>query len=356
VPDTVREILRTALGRNPGARHASAAEFRHALEDARLAMGDDRPWNLRAFVSTHRVAVAAALAVVAGAAAIVAWRVWRQPVPLTAAPQAQHWYDEGVAALQEGAYLQASRALDRAAQIDPEYPLTWARLGEAQLELDQETAARQSLLRASSLVADRSRLPRDDRLAFEAAMAMGGRDPAAALRAYSELRESHPSSAPLFLDLGRVHEAMNATTEAIASYRRAAELNPENPATFLRLGILYGRRGNPDEAQRAFARAEDLYTAGGRTEGVATVYYERGVMLHRLRKTAEAETALRRARQLAESVGSQYLAAAVAFKMSSVAGDQGRLADAERLAQQAKRLSEDFTSLNSFGLVDVGNV
>jgi tetratricopeptide (TPR) repeat protein len=269
---------------------------------------------------------------------------------------AERWYADGVSALQEGAYLQATRALERALQIDAAHALSWARLGEAQLELDQEPKARQSVLRATALVPDRSRLPDDQRLRLEAAMAMAGRDTAAALRAYSTLARMNLKSAALLVDLGRVHEAMEAVPQAVAHYRQAAQLDAENPAPYLRMGILFGRSGDAEAAESAFKRAEELYSARGRVEGVATVSYERGVMFDRVERLPDAVTALQRALQLATSVDSSYLRAAVLFKLSGVAGAQGRYDDAERHAREGLRMSEGFDGLNAFGLVDLGNV
>ncbi len=269
---------------------------------------------------------------------------------------AERWYADGVGALQEGAYLQASRALERAVQIDPAYALSWARLGEAQLELDQEPRARQSVLKAVSLVPDRSSLPDDDRLQLEAAMAMARRDTSTALQAYSALATMHPKSAPILVDLGRVYEAAEAVPKAVAHYLQATQIDDQNPAPFLRMGILYGRSGDAAAAEAAFKRAEELYSARSRVEGVATVSYERGVMLDRLERLEEAGAALQRALQLAASVDSAYLRAAVLFKLSSVAGAQGRYDDAEARARDGLRLSKEFEGLNAFGLVDLGNV
>ena len=119
--------------------------------------------------------------------------MWPGPEILThISPLAERWYVDGVAALQEGAYLQASRALERAVQIDPAHALSWARLGEAQLELDQEPRARQSVLKAVSLVPDRSRLPDDERLQLEAAMAMARRDTSDGVAGVHRARKSAP--------------------------------------------------------------------------------------------------------------------------------------------------------------------
>lgn len=346
-------VLQRALQREPGRRFGTAQELLEALRHVRLALAGGS-WRER--LRRRGTVVAALFLGAALALAAYAWREWTAPSSMQIAPLAARWYEQGVAALQEGAYLQAARALERAAQIDAGYPLTWARLGEAQLELDQEAAARRSLLRASSLIQDRSRLPVDDRLALEGAMALAGRDAATALRAYGELTRRYPSSAPLLLDLGRAQEAAGAASEARESYRRASTLDPDNPAPHLRLGVINARLQNIEEAEAAFAKAEDLYRARSRIEGVATVLYERGFMLHRLDRPGEAQAALERARQLAMSIESPSLVAAIAFKMSSVAGSQGRFAEAEKLAAEARRQSQDFEALHAFGLVDVGNV
>src|SRR5690606_11177333 len=196
----------------------------------------------------------------------------------------------------------AARALSRATELDPAFALAWARLGEAQLELDQETAARESLLRASTLVPNRSRLPLDDRLTLEATMAMVARDFAGALEARRRLAERYPQSAAAQLDLGRVYEAREEIPRAIEHYRRATELDPESPAAFVRLGVLLGRQGQLDDALEALARAEALYTAAGRVEGVAEVLYHRAIAFDRADRLDDADRTLQRALALAESV------------------------------------------------------
>lgn len=362
-PVALRDLLVRALQWEPAARFQNAGELQQALREVlramepqtapALALAPAPPpprWNRRAAIAST-VAILT-LAGLAGAA----WRMAGAKDPLTISPLAQRWYADGISALQEGAYLQASRALERAVQIDPASALSWARLGEAQLELDQEPRARQSVLKAASLVPDRSRLPDDERLQLEAAMAMASRDTSTALQAYSALARMHPKSAPLLVDLGRVHEATEAVPTAVAHYRQATQIDDQNPAPFLRMGILYGRSGDPAAAEAAFKRAEELYSARSRVEGVATVSYERGVMLDRFERLEDAGVALQRALQLAASVDSAYLRAAVLFKLSSVAGAVGRYDDAEARARDGLRLSEGFEGLNAFGLVDLGNV
>ena len=176
-------------------------------------------------------------------------------------------------------------------------------------------------------------------------MGMAGRDNAAALRAYSTLAGRNRGPRRCWSILARARSDGRGP-KALESYRQAGQLDAENPAPFLRMGILYGRAGDTAASEAAFKRAEELYSARGRVEGVATVSLERGVMLDRADRSDEAVVALQRALQLATSVDSNYLRAAVLFKLSSVAGYKGRFDDAEKYAREALRLSEEFEGLN----------
>ena len=197
-PDTpvaLRDVLVRALQWEPSARFQNAGEFQQALRDVLRGIDPQTPTAPAPALSqprpqrwSRRAAVKSAVAVLTLTG--LAFATWRaagtNPAP-TISPLAERWYVDGIGALQEGAYLQASRALERAVQIDPAYALSWARLGETQFELDQEARARQSVLKAASLVPDRSRLPDDERLQLEAAMAMVVRDTSTALQAYTAL-------------------------------------------------------------------------------------------------------------------------------------------------------------------------
>ena len=345
------------LAKSPDGRFQSAAAVVTALRE--LAGSGPLPAAALPRPRPRRILpmAAAILLGIAGAGGGLYYAVRALPPGAPAvAPQAQRWYDLGVSALQEGAFVQAARALTRATDIDPAFALAWARLGEAQLELDQEQTARESLLRASALVPDRSRLPLDDRLALEATMAMVARDYGAALRARRRLAERHPRSAAVLLDLGRVHEAREDIPGAVEQYRRATALDPENPAAFVRLGVLLGRQGQIDEALAAFTRAEALHTAAGRVEGVAEVLYQRAVAFDRADRTEDATQALQQALALAESAGSRYLRAAILLRTSAIAGAQGRYDEAADAARDALEIGRDYEGLTAFGLVDLGNV
>jgi hypothetical protein len=59
---------------------------------------------------------------------------------------ADHWYEQGVENLRNGAYYQASKALEQAIQIDGNFALARARLAQAWTELDYTSKAKDELL------------------------------------------------------------------------------------------------------------------------------------------------------------------------------------------------------------------
>ncbi len=344
------------LRKHPDDRFESASDVVTALRELESGTRGFRrvPEPVLRFTRPAFIAVTALLAL---AVAVTLWLVRERPLSLSPAPDAAPWYDRGVASLQEGSYLAASRALQRAVELDPDYPFGWARLAEAQMELDEEDRAAESVLKAVRLVDDRSRLPEVERLAFEATMGMVTREYAGAQSAYAALLGRRPGSAPVRLDLGRAYEAGEATDKAIEQYREAGRLDPGSPAAFLRLGVLYGRQDNTEQALEALSRAEDLYSAGSNLEGIASVALQRGIVLSRLGDRAPpAQAELERAQKLAESVKSTYLEAAALFRLSSLSGTRGRHEEAEQLALKALDVGRDHDSLTAFGLVDLGNV
>ena len=73
-------------------------------------------------------------------------------------PEAVVWYDRGTSAIREGAYFQASKALERALEIDNSFALARARRSEAYAEIELTDRAREELLQAMALLPDRSTL------------------------------------------------------------------------------------------------------------------------------------------------------------------------------------------------------
>ena len=182
-----------------------------------------------------------------------------RPTPLPAVPDdAARWYQKGTEAIREGAYLTARTALTEAIELFPEHVLAYARLAEADAELDDERSAQQHLLRVSTLVPDESRVPYAERLRLQAVRALVLRDVDKAVALYGELAEREPESARAWVDLGRAHESAGRRTEARASYERAITKDPQYTVAYLRLGSVEGLESRHREALDAFKEAERL--------------------------------------------------------------------------------------------------
>ena len=117
-PAALREVITRVLQWDPAARFQDAGEFQQALSEV-LHGVEPTPVPVPAPPQpprpSRRVVIGAAVALLAvvGLGGAV-WRLGWAKDPLIIDPRAKQWFEDGVSALQEGAYLQASRALERA--------------------------------------------------------------------------------------------------------------------------------------------------------------------------------------------------------------------------------------------------
>jgi serine/threonine protein kinase/tetratricopeptide (TPR) repeat protein len=286
-------------------------------------------------------------------------RLW-QPARHTPPPEAQRWHDVGLNAIREGAYFQASKALEHAISIDDRFALAHARLGEAWAELDYTDRAKDELLRVARLVPDRSALPPLEALYLQAVTATATRDFALAIQSYGQIvpLAAGPDKPYAYLDLGRAYEKNENTKLAIENYQEAARLDPQYATAFLRIGMLRGRQQNQEAAEAAFTQADELYQALGNTEGRAEVCYQWGFSLRNFSKIPEAKEKLLQALDLARAGGNPGQQILTLTQLSSVLYAEGDTLQAQKLASQALAAAqqERMESLIVRSYVDVGNV
>ena len=67
-------------------------------------------------------------------------------------PEAVAWYNRGSTAIREGAYFQATKAFERALEMDNSFALARARQSEAYAEIELTERAREELLQAMALL------------------------------------------------------------------------------------------------------------------------------------------------------------------------------------------------------------
>jgi len=293
------------------------------------------------------------------AVALVSWGLvhWWKPSAYKPTPPAREWYDKGTDALRNGAFLQATKALEQSIASDPKFILAHARLAEAWNELDYADKAKDEMLKAQPLGESPSQLPRLDALYLEAIHSTITRDFSAAVQAYSELVRLSPKDPQVYVDLGRAYEKNEEIKKAIESYVEATNRNPQDATAFLRVGILYGRQGDDATAIAAFDKADTLYQALANYEGQAEVSFQRGSLFDQRSRMPEARQHLQRALELANTTGNEYQHVKVLQKLGDVEIDANNIAEARRYMLAAIELAQakGIDNLMKRGLIDLGN-
>lgn len=270
--------------------------------------------------------------------------------------EAARWYEIGTNALRDGAYYQASQALERAVGADDKYMLAHARLAEALVELDYVDRAKDELLRVNS--ADRATLSQLDSLYIDAIMATTRHDYAKSIEFYKQIIGETPETEKphVYVDLGNAYDKNQDLKNAIAAHTEATNRNPQYGTAFLRLGNLYGRQRDLPNALASFDKAEAIYQALGNLEGRTEVVYQRGALFNQTNKLSEATTQLERALELAKAGDQTSQRIKVLLQLSMVSVDQGEIGKAAERAHEAVDLAQrnGMENLSTQGLVDLG--
>ena len=292
-------------------------------------------------------------------AGLAIWGLIRflRPAPHKPSAEAIRFYEAGTNALRDGAFYQASKALERAVAADDKFTLAHARLAEAWTELDYTDKAKDEILRVTMLMPDRSILPHLDRLYLDAIMSTVTYNFAQAVASYEEIARLSPDQPHVYVDLGRAYEKTDGIKEAIKSYVEATTRDPQYATAFLRVGILYGRQQDLASATAAFEKAETLYQTLANAEGRTEVLYQRGLLFDNMGKVAEARTQLHQALDIARTLANQSQQIKILLQLSSVSYSGGDTAQAQQYAREAVDLAQaqGMEGMTARGLVDLGS-
>jgi len=373
VPLELETAITKALAKDPNARYQSAKELLSDLHKLRalLPAGDPfstpmpalpaKPvpgsfWNTLSKVARQPryFILAGAVPLVVMLMVFLVYRPAHQPLL-----EAVNHYERGTEAMRNGAYFEASKALEQAVAADAKYALAHARLAEAYAELDRSDKAKDEVILAHSTSRDQ-RMEKSDDLFLQAITNTVVRDFAKATKIYRQLaaQASAKEKTALFIDLGRAYEKNDEIAKARESYQQAATLAPHDAVAFLRLGMLYGRQQEITNALEAFQKAEAAYKMLNQPEGVAEVSYQRGFWLLNVFHLGEARKDLENALQIATEAANLNQQIRALFALSSVAVHQGRTGDAEAQATQAIQLAQSngMEYQATGGLAWLGNV
>ncbi len=287
------------------------------------------------------------------------WGVFRfwKPGAYKPSAAALTWYNNGADALRNGAFLQASKALEQAVAADDKFALAHARLAEAWTELDYTNKAKDELLRVSALVPDRSRLPSVDAFYLEGINATVTRKFPEAIKAYSEIAALKPNEAQVYVDLGQAYEKNNDIDQAIANYVKATGLDGQYATAYLRAGVGYSRKLDVASASSAFDKADTLFKALGNAEGVTEVFRQRGILLRGLGKFADARAQFQQALDTSRATGNEPQQILLLIELSYLAFTEGATAQAQEYSRQAVDFARQkrLENLTTGGLIELGN-
>jgi tetratricopeptide (TPR) repeat protein len=380
VSEAVDHIVLKALAKKPIDRYQSADEMAEDLADVRSGFAATAEMRVIPRLASHasgeqptgalatlsdifrrpRISVGY---VVAGiiAVALIGILIWwlTRPTIHEPAPQAKKSYDLGVAAMQEGAFFKSSKLFEQAIEYDGRFALARARLAEAWMELDLSDKAKDELIRANDLVPDRSVLDETDAIRQQAITDTVKRDFTAAVEGYRQLSTRVPEAEKAFalVDLGRAYEKNEQLDKAIESYQQATLRNDRYAAAFLRLGVALGRSQKYKDAETALDRAARLFGISNEIEGIAEVFFQRGVLLTHQGKLEEARAQYGQAldRSVALENNEQKIRTLQALSNTFIIGGDG--ARAQEYSQQATQLAQTsgMENLTAAGLIEIGD-
>jgi tetratricopeptide (TPR) repeat protein len=297
IPRGLDRVIAKCLQFDPQQRYQTASEVARELERCSSPLSR---WSSE--TGLRRLPWLAA-GVILMLLSFFAWEMLRQPTAHD--PHAISWYEQGVAALREGSYLQAAGELQQAVAVEDGYAVAHARLAEAWAELDYTGAAEHEMLAALEQ-AQRSRLSALDRKYIDAIHATLMHEYGEAVQREQAILDVLPSNEKAYgyLDVARAQEKNNDIPGAVKSYEQAAKLRPDNPAPFVHLGILKSREQDAPAAEAAFQQAENLYRMKENLEGIGEVEYQRAHSANERGDTNLAlksvDTCMRIAKQLSD--------------------------------------------------------
>ncbi|HKR58326.1 MAG TPA: tetratricopeptide repeat protein, partial [Pyrinomonadaceae bacterium] len=371
IPAELDRVTMKALQKSPDSRHSSAAELIAELRAISAILPSEGDYPARAPASARASALTTltqslrrprlSLGAFVVALIVVGFMVWAamrywKPAPYKPTAEALNWYNKGVDALRNGAFLQASKALEQSVGADEGFALAHARLAEAYTELDYTDKAKDELLRVGLLVPDRSQLPRFDELYLTAINNTVTREFPEALKAYDEIAKLMPGDAHAFVDLGRAYEKTDNINQALENYLKATTIDGQYPTAYLRAGDIYSRKQDVASASAAFDKAETLFKALGNAEGVGEVLRQRGKLFRGVGKYRDARALFQQALDTAKATGNESQQVLSLIELANLAFNEGLTREAQGFASQAVEFAKQrhLENLTAGGLIELG--
>jgi serine/threonine protein kinase/lipopolysaccharide biosynthesis regulator YciM len=380
VPRELDRIAAKALAKKPEARYQTAADLIADLQAANANLqkrgSDQTVTRLLSSVTNNQpssalatlsdlfkrprlsIGYVAAALVVISVTAVGLWFLTRSR-PYTPTAEGQHSFDRAVDAMREGGFFRASKMLQQVVQNENQFALAHARLAECWTELDSSDKAKDELIRAKDLVADRSVLSTVDGLRLQAVTDTVQRDFAKAVEDYRALVSNVPATEKRYalVDLGRAYEKNEQTDKAIETYQEAVKIDSHQAAAFLRLGVLLGRRSRYPEAYTSLDQAYQLFDTNTEIEGLIEVLLQRAVVLGLEGNVTDARTRLLQALEKSAALENKDKRIKVLLNLSNTEIIAGNPDQARQYSSQAMELAKanGLDNLMMQGMIDIGH-
>ena len=311
-------VILKCLQPNPADRFASAAVSLDSGTSPR------KPWK----VDRRRVWIAASLLITM---AVLVFAFIRKS-PHKATPEVSRWYEQGVDAMAEGAFLKASNLFQKAISLDDSFLPAHARLAEAYAELDEIDKAKDEVIHATALAPDRSKLGWSEALLLDAARSTVAREFDKAEVAYRNLAAAAPESekSRAWIDVGRAAEKASKVSDAIDAYHKVPLSSPRVEAAMLHLGQLSARKGDTKEAVSNYNEALERFHLLSNFEGETEARLALG-RLYEGPDLAEAEKQARAAIDSAKLTGNLQQQVKARFQLGRVQLLQGHEDEAKTI-------------------------
>lgn len=291
-------------------------------------------------------------------AALAAFALWPSRL-YTPKPEARPWFEKGVEAVLATTYEAGRKALEKAVALDPGYPPAHAYLAAALSELDNQSGAKEEILKAIA-AAQKTRLSHEDQTRAQALQHIIAREFDDALPLFSEIAsraQDDRSKAAAYVQLAWLEQKRQNLPATQSNLEAAVKLNSSHAGARLRLALVHGQKQDIDKATAAYAEAEALFRAGSDLDGVTEVLWQQARLLARANRTADSLKLAERGLAIAASTGSHFHE--VRLRLSQALGlrNIGELNRSRELAEAAVKtaMEQKMEATASVGLLDLGN-
>jgi eukaryotic-like serine/threonine-protein kinase len=244
-------------------------------------------------------------------------------------------YDQAIALIRGGKYVDALKHLQAATNEDPQFALAFSKLADVQSELGFQSDAEQSSIHATEL-AHNQNLPLTEKYLINAGNARILKDNKKAIDAYENLLKSSPGDVDVQYQLGNLYLQSGDYDKARAEFTSLLQTDPKNIKALWSLGVVDNLTGNPQQALDSLTRGSSLAIQVDNQEQLALILLSMGISYRLLNKPDQALLNDQQSIAINEKLGQKRGVAAALNEMGTIQTGSGK-ADAA-LASFSKAL------------------